>query len=99
MIIAALIFWGLAILVITNRIGGGTYVAKALLALDFFVCVLWTRDFDLTISSRCGLYWRHDPPLFWFMLHEILNGLQKDHCESAIASDLARAQAAIKLLS
>lgn len=100
MILALLIFLTLAALVITNRIGGGTYVGKVLLALDYFVSVLWSRDFGITISSQCGLYWRGgNPPLFWFLLHRLLNALQPGHCERAIQSDLARAQLAVKLLS
>lgn len=99
MIIPAIIFAALAVLVLTNRIAGKTLVGKVLLAFDLFVNVLWDRDFDISISSTCGLYWRHDPPLFWYLLHEMLNGLQKDHCELAMVGDLARAQAAIKLLS
>ena|ERR1700759_2204876 len=93
------IFLVLAVLVILNKITGKTYIAKALLAFDYFVCVLWSRDFDLTISSRCGLYWRKDPPLFWYVLHEALNTLQTDHCELAIASDYQRALGATKLLA
>lgn len=100
MIYAVAIFALLVVLVITNRIAGKTYVGKTLLAFDYFVSVLWSRDFDLTISSRCGLYWRRgNPPLFWALLHRMLNGLQKDHCEQACQGDLARAQAAIKELS
>lgn len=90
----------LIVLVITNRITGKTYVGKTLLAFDYFVSVLWSRDFDITISSQCGLYWRKgNPPAFWYALHVVLNTLQKDHCEQALLGDLARAQAAIKLLS
>lgn len=98
--IALVVFVILIVLVITNRIAGKTYVAKALLAFDYFVSVLWSRDFDLTISSRCGLYWKsgHEP-LFWYLLYRALNALQPCHCELAMAGDLARAQAAIKLLS
>lgn len=96
--IAIAVFAILCVLVITNRIAGGTYVAKALYAFDVFCCALITRDFDISISARCGLYWRHDPPLFWYVLHEFLNALQKDHCELAVQHDLARAQAAIRLL-
>ena len=100
MIWALVIFAVLVILVITNRIAGKTYIGKALLAFDYFVSVLWSRDFDLTISSQCGLYWkRGNPPLFWSVLHRILNGLQKDHCEQACLGDLARARVAIKELS
>lgn len=100
MIIALVIFIALVILVITNRIAGKTYVGKALLAFDYFVSVLWDRDFDLTISSQCGLYWkRGNPPAFWYVLHKALNGMQKDHCELAMLGDLARAKAAIAQLS
>lgn len=90
----------LIVLTITNRITGKTYVAKVLLAFDYFACVLWTRDFDLSISGRCGLYWRQGaPPLFWYLLHQLLNAIQKDHCELALQGDLARAHAVIKLVS
>jgi hypothetical protein len=97
--IAATILVVLAILVLTNRIAGKTYVGKTLLAFDYFVSVLWSRDFDITISSRCGLYWRKGPPAFWHLLHVVLNALQKDHCEQAMAHDIARAQTAIRELS
>jgi len=98
--IALVIFVVLVALVISNRIAGKTFVGKALLAFDYFVSVLWSRDFGVTISSQCGLYWkRGNPPAFWYVLHKVLNTLQKGHCEGAIAGDLARAQAAIKLLS
>ncbi|MDB6104026.1 MAG: hypothetical protein JWO52_4025 [Gammaproteobacteria bacterium] len=98
--IALLVFAVLAILVITNRIAGKTYVAKALYAFDVFCCALITRENALSISAQCGLYWRHgNPPVFWSLLHRLLNAVQKDHCELAVKNDLARAQAAIRLLS
>lgn len=98
--IALAILVVLIVLVITNRIAGATYVGKTLLALDYFVSVLWSRDFDITISSQCGLYWRKgNPPAFWHLLHVVLNALQKNHCEDALKGDLTRAQSAIKLLS
>lgn len=96
--IALAVFAVLAILVLTNRIAGKTYVGKALLAFDYFVSVLWSRNFDITISSQCGLYWRKGPPLFWRLLHHALNALQPGHCEAAMAGDRARALAALKLL-
>lgn len=96
--IALIIFIVLVALVITNRIAGKTFVGKTLLAFDYFVSVLWSRDFDITISSQCGKYWKGDPPVFWHALHVVLNALQKDHCEIAMASDVARAKAAIQLL-
>lgn len=95
-----LIFVVLSALVITNRIAGQTYVAKVLYAFDLFACALITRENGLSISAQCGLYWRRgNPPLFWHLLHLVLNAIQKDHCELAIRNDLARAQAAVKLLS
>lgn len=54
MIWILLIFVVLVVLVITNRIASKTIVGKALLAFDYFVSVLWSRDFDITISSQCG---------------------------------------------
>lgn len=100
MIWALAICFVLAVLVLTNRIAGGTYVGKAMLAFDYFVSVLWSRDFDITISAQCALYWmKGNSPLFWALLHRVLNGLQQDHCELARESDLKRAQAAIRELS
>lgn len=102
MIITAIIFVVLVliVLVILNRIAGKTIVGKTLLAFDYFISVLWSRDFDITISSQCGLYWRKgNPPVFWHALHVCLNTLQPGHCEQALLGDLMRAQAAIKLLS
>lgn len=93
--IALTVFAVLAVLTITNRIGGGTYVGKVLLAFDYFVSVLWDRDFDISISSQCALYWKKgNPPAFWYLLHRGLNAIQKDHCELALAGDLARLERA-----
>jgi len=89
----------LAVLCITNRIGGTTYVHKCLLYVDILACSLVTRDPDVTLSARCGLYCRHDPPFFWFILGKLLEALQKGHLEMAIAADLARARAAVKMLA
>ncbi len=95
-----LIFTILAVLVITNRIAGKTYVARVLYAFDVFCCALMTQENGVSISAECGLYWRRgNPPVFWSLLHRMLKMLQKDHCELAIASDLERAQAAVKALS
>jgi hypothetical protein len=94
------VFIVLAVLVITNRIAGRTYVTKVLLAFDYFVCVLWTRNIGLSISGQAGLYWRRGrPPVFWYALHEGLNVIQKDHCELALVHDRERADAVVKLLS
>lgn len=99
MIWAPFIFTVLVALVITNRIAGKTYVGKTLLAFDYFVSVLWSRDFNITISSQCGLYWeKGNPPAFWYVLHKALNAVQPNHCEDAMKGDLVRAQAAISIL-
>jgi hypothetical protein len=98
-VIWLLIFAVLVALIISNRIAGKTYVGKALLAFDYFVSVLWSRDFDITISSQCGLYWRQgNPPAFWYLLHKLLNAVQPNHCESAIAGDISRAENIISKL-
>lgn len=98
--IALTVFVVLCVLVITNRIAGRTYVGKVLLAFDYFVCVLWTRDFGITISSRCALYWKTGhPPLFWKWLHIGLNAMQAGHCEDALIHDRDRLKVAQQMLS
>jgi hypothetical protein len=100
MIWALLIFCTLAVLVITNRIGGNTYVGKALLYLDIFVSSLVARDPGITISSYCALTLRNpNGNRFLRALGRMLNTLQPGHCESALIQDLARAQLTIKSLS
>lgn len=77
-----------------------TYAFKFLIALDMFACALIWRDSDVTISSMTGLEMRKSAPALWARaLNGFLNLLQKGHCELAIASDLARAQAAQQLLT
>lgn len=75
------------------------WIFKVLLYLDVFVCgVIW-GDSDVTISSMTGLELRKPAPQWWAAaLGGVLNRLQPGHCESAIAHDTARAQAAIQLL-
>jgi lysyl-tRNA synthetase class I len=97
--IALVILVVLVVLTITNRIAGKTYVAKVLYAFDLFACALITRENGLSISAQCGLYWRHDPPLFWDGLHVVLNAIQKDHCELAVAHELGAAKSRVILLS
>lgn len=89
----------LAVLCITNRIADTNYVHKVMLYIDIFACALLTRNPDMTLSARCGLYCRHDPPLFWLILGKLLEALQRGHLEMAIKADLDRAQTAVKLLS
>lgn len=98
MIWALVVFVILVVLVITNRLASKIYVAKALLFLDIFACALVTRNPDMTLSARCALYCRHDPPLFWYLLGKSLEALQRGHLELAIQGDIARAQEAIAIL-
>lgn len=93
------VFIALAVLCITNRIGGTTYIHSVMLYIDIFACALLTRNPDMTLSARCGLYCRHDPPAFWYLLGKTLEALQKGHLEMSIKADLDRAQAAVKMLS
>jgi hypothetical protein len=95
--IALTIFIVLALLVLTNRIGGGTYVAVVLYAFDVFCCTLVMRENCLSLSGQTAIYWREGhPPLFWKWLHEGLNTLQHNHCELALEHDRARALDVIK---
>ncbi len=65
----------------------------------FFAAIVW-RHYDVTISSLTGLALRRPNPPWWAeRLGAFLNWVQPNHCELAIASDAARARAAIELLS
>lgn len=88
----------LIVLCVTNRINEKTYLHKVMLYIDIFFCALLTRNPDMTLSARCGLYCRHNPPFFWFLLGQLLEVLQKGHLEMAITADRVRAQEALKLL-
>jgi hypothetical protein len=88
-----------AILCIAGRIPSGTFVQKAMLAVDILVSTLVWGAFDITISARCGLYLRQAAgPWLWRTLGRGLNAISKGHCETAIANDGLRARAAIKAL-
>lgn len=93
----------LIVLVITNRIKGGTYVSKALLYLDIFVASLFARDPGVTLSAYCGLALRHPKPGVMEALKRglghLLNILQPDHCNQAISGDIGRAHSALMILS
>lgn len=93
------IFIALAVLCITNHIADTNYVHKVMLYIDVFFCALLTRNPDMTLSARCGLYCRHDPPASWYLLGKVLEAVQRGHLEMSIAADLVRAQAVVKLLS
>lgn len=60
--------------------------------------VCWKHE-DVTVSSLAGLQLRK-PGGIWSLrvLGRVLNRIQKNHCELAIASDIARAKRALVLL-
>ena len=68
-------------------------------AVDIFACTLLWRDYDVTISSMCGLQLRTASPALWArLLGGTLNTLQTNHCELAIAADLQRAKTTLQML-
>lgn len=90
----------LTVLCVTNRIASKTYVFKVLLYLDMFVSALIWRNPDITISSQTGLALQTlAPPKWATVLGWVLDKLQPNHCQLAIADDLTRAQAAVATLS
>ena len=76
------------------------YVFKVLIALDMFVASIIWRDSGVTISSLAGLELRKPTPAIWAIVlgRNILNKIQANHCEMAIAHDRARAQEALEIL-
>ena len=97
--IALIASLALIVAVILNRWLQGTFVGRALLYLDIFVCSLLLSDPDTTISARCGLALRYGRGGLLAGLGRLLNVLQANHCENAIADDIARARAAIERLT
>lgn len=73
------------------------YIARAVDVL--FASWFWNKT-DVTISSLCGLALRKDPNVRTFngYLGRILNKIQANHCEKAIADDIARAKAILEVL-
>jgi hypothetical protein len=68
-------------------------------AVDIFACTLIWRDYDVTISSMCGLQLRKAKPARWAkILGWVLNHLQANHCELAIVADLQRAKTTLQML-
>ena len=75
------------------------YFLVVLRAVDILACTWIWRNYDITISSMCGLELRKFKPAWWAqMLGGFLNWLQPGHCESAIIADRARLIAAQVIL-
>lgn len=70
-------------------------------AIDVLLASWFWKVPDVTISSLCGLALRKDPKVRSFngYLGRLLNRIQTEHTEKAIAHDLARAEAIKVLLS
>jgi hypothetical protein len=75
------------------------YLVLLARAIDILACTWIWRDYDITISSMAGLELRKANPRIWArLLGGLLNTLQANHCELAIASDRLRAQQALAIL-
>lgn len=70
-------------------------------AVDVLFASWFWKKVDVTISSLCGLALRKNPNVRTFngYLGRLLNKIQPGHTEMAIASDIARAQEILKVLS
>ena len=75
------------------------YVVTLARCIDILACGWIWRNYDVTVSSMCGLELRRPAPRWWARwLGGFLNWLQTGHCESAIEADTARAVDALVLL-
>ena len=76
-----------------------SFLMVVLRGIDILAATWIWRDYDITISSLTGLELRKPKPRKWaVVLGWILNHIQKNHCELAIISDLARALTTVKTL-
>jgi hypothetical protein len=77
-----------------------SWALVVLRALDvFFACCIW-RDYNITISSWCGLELRKENPKRWAkILGKILDKIQEGHCEIAIKTDIERIQVSLDILN
>lgn len=78
----------------------GTWARRFSVSVDLLTFSLFERQYDATISSWCGLQIRagNSGNKFGRALGALLNHLQTNHCEQAIAADIARAQSALLYL-
>lgn len=72
--------------------GAKTWTRRFDLAVDMLTLSLFTKVYGVTISSACGLALRADPKgtTFLHKLGRVLNKIQTNHCELAIADDTIR---------
>lgn len=73
-----------------------SYVMVLARTIDILACGWIWRTYDITISSMCGLELRNNVPKKWAVfLGWVLNTIQANHCEQAIAADIERAMQAL----
>jgi hypothetical protein len=77
-----------------------TYSHTLAIAVDMFTASIFWNDADVTVSSLCGLALRRrETRTFLAVLGKLLNKIQTNHCELAIAADLSRCSATTALLN
>lgn len=94
---------GLIVLLIVGTVAKEkTWTHRIAVAVDILTAsVVWSQ-YDVTISAQCGLEMRKAPVLSnkWLCrLGWVLNKLQANHCELAIAADFQRACDAARYLT
>ena len=88
----------LIITVIGVFCASGTLFHSIALGLDIFVqTIIWNDSASITISARAGLAQRNGKPLGAKIVNFIM--FNKNHCEEAIAWDIARANKSLKILT
>lgn len=76
-----------------------TYAVVVARCIDLCVAGFIWRDYGVTISSFTGLELRRPKPALWARaLGWVLNHIETNHCELAIACDIERADAALHIL-
>jgi hypothetical protein len=77
-----------------------TYSHTLAIAVDIFTASTFWNTEGITVSSLCGLALRRgETRTFLARLGYLLNKIQINHCELAIASDLSRSAQASALLN
>lgn len=77
----------------------GTYTRILATSVDILLAAAVWRQYDITISSHCGLALRNPSGNRLLRgLGRLLNTIQRNHCELAIQGDMERAKEAITAL-
>lgn len=95
LVLAAIFFFLPVVLTIVGIFtADGTWTHRFAIAVDMFFGSLTEEIYGITISSWCGIQLRLGAKgnTFGKLLGTILNHIQTNHCEIAIAADLERCQ-------